>query len=69
MFRGIWCCHMDHALIESSLWYSFTKFLIFQKQPSCPRNIYTEYWKKLPNLTAFLEIFLHLENNDSLEHA
>ena len=34
--------------------------LIFQRQPSCPRNMYTEHWRKLPNLAAFMEIFLCL---------
>ena len=33
-----------------------------------PRNIRTENWRKLSNLTAFLEIFLYLKNNDSVEH-
>ena len=41
--------------------------LIFQTQPSCHRNICTE-GRKLPNLTAFLEIFLYIKNNDSVEH-
>ena len=61
---------------EMSHWPCFTwKFfmicfhkilqLIFQKQPSCPRTICTEHWRKLPNLTAFLESFLYLKNNDS----
>ena len=27
--------------------------IIFQKQPSCPRNICTEYWRKPPIFTAF----------------
>ena len=44
------------------------KFLIFQTQPSCPRNICTEHWRKLPYLTAFLEIFLYLKNSNSVEH-
>ena len=34
--------------------------LIFEKQPSCPRILCTEHWKKLSNLTAFLEFFLCL---------
>ena len=25
MFWGIWCCHIDHALPESSSWYGFQK--------------------------------------------
>ena len=39
------------------------------KQPSCPGNICTKLWKKLPKLIAFLEIFLYLKNNDSVERA
>ena len=35
---------------------------------SCPRNVCTEQWKKLPNLIAFLEIYLYLKNNDSVKH-
>ena len=27
LFGGIWCCHIDHVLLESSSWYGFTKFL------------------------------------------
>ena len=27
MFWGICCCYIDHALLESSSWYGFTKFL------------------------------------------
>ena len=42
------------------IWFHKIFKLIFQKQPSCPRNICTEYWRKLPNLTAFLEIFLYI---------
>ena len=42
--------------------------LIFQKQPSCPRNICTNNRRELSNLTAFLEIFLYLKNSDSLKH-
>ena len=37
-------------------------------EPLCPRNTCTEHWRKLPNLTPFLEIFLHLKNNDFAEH-
>ena len=42
--------------------------LIFQKQPSCPRNIYTQYWRKPPIFTTFLETFLYLKNNVSVGH-
>ena len=61
MFWRIWCCHIHCALLESS----------FLKQPSCPRNICTEHWRKLPNLTAFLDIYLYLKsknNDDSVKH-
>ena len=27
MCWGIWCCHVDHALLESSSWCGFRKFL------------------------------------------
>ena len=44
MFWEIGCCHIDHALLEISPWYGFTKFLNkFLKHPSCPRNICTEH--------------------------
>ena len=26
-FGGIWCCHIDNALLESSSWYGFIIFL------------------------------------------
>ena len=42
------------------IWFQKMFKLIFQKQPSCPRNRCTEYCRKLPNLTAFLEMFLYL---------
>ena len=50
------------------IWFHKILKLIFQTKPSCPRNICTEHWRKLPNLSAFLEIFLYLKNNDSVEH-
>ena len=34
------------------IWFHKILKLIFQKQPSCPRVICTEHWKKLPNLTT-----------------
>ena len=49
------------------IWFHKILKLIFQKQPSCPRNICTEHWRKLTNLTAFLGIFLYLKNDDSVE--
>ena len=72
MFWGIWCYHIDHALLETFSWYSSTKFLNwFLKQPTCPRNICTEHWRKLPNVTTFLDIYLYLKsknNDDSVKH-
>ena len=50
------------------IWFYKILKLIFQKQPSCPRNICTGHLRKLPNLTAFLGIFLYLKNSDSVEH-
>ena len=50
------------------IWFHKILKLIFQKQPSCPRNICTEHWRKLPNVTVFLEIYLYLKNNDSVKH-
>ena len=26
MFWGIWCCHINHPLLESSSWFGLTKF-------------------------------------------
>ena len=50
-------------------WSGFAKFieLILQKQAACPRKICIENWRKPPIFTAFLEIFLYLKNNDSVE--
>ena len=50
------------------IWFHKILKSIFQTLTSCPRNICPEHWKKLPNLTAFLEICLYLKNNDSVEH-
>ena len=50
------------------IWFHKILKLISQKQPSCPKNICTEHWRKLHYLTAFLEIFLYLKNNDSAKH-
>ena len=46
-----------------TIWFHKILKLIFQTLPSC-----TEHWKKLPNLTALLEICLYLKNNDSVKH-
>ena len=50
------------------VWFHKILKLIFQKQPSYHRNICTEYCRKAPIFTAFLEIFLYFKNNDSVEH-
>ena len=50
------------------IWLHKILKLIFQKQLSSPGNRCAEHWRKLPNLTAFFEIFLYLKNNDSVEH-
>ena len=50
------------------IWFHKILKLIFKKQPSCSINICTKHWRKLPNLTAFLEIFLFLKNKDSVKH-
>ena len=50
------------------IWFHKILKLIFQMQLLCSRNICLEHWKKLPNLTVFLDIFLNLKNNDSVEH-
>ena len=50
------------------IWFHKILKLIFQKQLSCPRNICTQHWRKLPHLTAFLEIFLYLKNNNYIEN-
>ena len=50
------------------IWFHKMFKLIFQTQPPCPRNVCTGHWRKVPNLTAFLEIFLYLANSNSAEH-
>ena len=50
------------------IWFHQILKIVLQTQPLCHRNICTEHWRNLPNLTAFLEIFLYLKNNDSVEH-
>ena len=42
------------------IWFHKILKLIFQKQPSCPRNNCTGHWRKLPNLRALLEISVYL---------
>ena len=49
------------------MWFHKILKLIFQKQPSWPRNICTERWRKPPIFTAFWEVFFYLKNNDSVE--
>ena len=50
------------------IWFPKVLKLILQMQPSCPRNTSTEHWRKVPNFTAFLEIFSHLKKIDSVKH-
>ena len=65
VFRNT-CCHIDHTLLESYSWYGSTKFLNwFLKQLSCRRNICTKYGRKLPNLTAFFDIYLYLQSRNN----
>ena len=65
VLRNIYC-HIDHTLLESSSWYGSTKFLNwFLKQLSCPRNVCTKHWRKLPNLTAFFDIYLYLKSKNN----
>ena len=73
MFWGILCCHIDYAVTLNFaqnflIWFQKILKLIFQRPSSCPRKICTDYWRKLPTLTAFLEIFWYPKNNDSVEH-
>ena len=51
------------------IWFHKIPKLIFQKQPSCPRDICIEHWRKPPVFTAFLEIFLYFKKNDSVDYA
>ena len=69
MFWGnMMLSHWPYFTWKFMIWFHKILKLIFQTQPSCPRNICTEHWRKLPNLTAFLEIFSYLKNIDSIEH-
>ena len=65
MFWGLLCCHIDHALLEGSSSYGFTKFLhwFFRSLDHVLEILSREHWRKLPYLTAFLKIFLYLKNN------
>ena len=65
MMLSHWPCFMGKFFM---IWFHKILKLIFQKQPSCPRNICAQQWQKLPISTAFLEIFFYLKNNDSVEH-
>ena len=46
------------------IWSQKILKLIFQKQPSCPRNICTEDWKKLPK-SFFLKFCIILQNHET----
>ena len=41
-------------------WFHKILKLVFQKQPSCPRNICTKHWRRPPIFTTSLEIFWYL---------
>ena len=51
-------------------WFTWKFLKLFLRKPSCPRNICTEHWRKLPNLIAFLKIYLYLKskNNDFVKN-
>ena len=71
MFFYVLSCHTDHVSLRSSSFMKwFPKIIksIFQKPSSCPRNKCIEHWRKLPKLTAFLEIFAYLKNSDPVEN-
>ena len=65
MMLSHWPCFTGKFFI---IWIHKTLKLIFHTQSSCPRNICTEHWRKLSNLTAFLGIFSYLKNKNSSEH-
>ena len=50
------------------IWFHKILKQMFQKQLLYPRNICTKNWRKAPIFTAFLEIFLYLKINDSVEN-
>ena len=60
-----WPCFTCKLFI---IWFHKNLKLMLQKPPSSPRNICIEYWRKLPNLTAFLEFLLYRKNNDYVQH-
>ena len=64
MMLSHWPCFIWKFMI----WFRSILKSIFQMQSSCPRNICAEHWRKLPNLTAFLESFSYYKNIDSVEH-
>ena len=64
MMLSHWSCFTGKFLM---IWFHKILKLIFQKQPPCSRNICTKHWRKPHIFIAFLEIFLYLKNNDSVE--
>ena len=66
MMRPHWPCFTWKFFM---IWFYKIPKLIFQKQPSCPRDICIEHWRKPPVFTAFLEIFLYFKKNDSVDYA
>ena len=53
MCWGIWCCHIDHALLESCSWYGSTKLKLILKQLLYPRNIF-DFWVLESKFVIFL---------------
>ena len=51
----------------SMIWFHKFLKLIFRSRHHV-LGICTQYWRKLPNLTAFLDIFLLLKKSSSIEH-
>ena len=72
MFQGIWCCHTDHTLFESSSWYGLTKFINWFFK-SCPDVleiyvylyvIYLSVWVKIRQIVVpILKRGVHSSSN------
>ena len=54
MMLSHWPCFTSKFFM---IWFHKILKLIFQKQPSCPRNICTGHWRKPPIFTAFFSNF------------
>ena len=55
MMLSHWPCFTWKFFI---IWFHKILKSILQKPPSSPRNICNKHWRKLPDLAAFLKIFL-----------